>query len=185
MKFTMIRVSTPAPAIMSAFQPEGRRKGYKHVFPLVKHFPVVVYTPSTNIPCRNSLTWPHLTQGRWRYVGFILGSCVPKYTVLMGALWYGKRTSIEGPILRDRNSGFWLFYHLANQESSLPRTLKSSVMFQSAHSLAAAPGSSECHKIKWTGLWADLNCDQTSWSSVGPQIFFLVWWVTKGVRPWV
>lgn len=95
--------------------------------------------------------WPHLAQGRWRYVGFILGCCVPSYTVLVGLLWdWGKgRTNIERPLAVVPGS----FCHLANSKSSLPGAWKSSVMLQFMHSPGILIMSQDKSELAYEQSW--------------------------------
>lgn len=50
---TQSKMSTPAPALTSAFQPAERRKGYKKdmAFPFMNHFPELVSTTYTYLSC--------------------------------------------------------------------------------------------------------------------------------------
>ena len=58
-------------------------------FPVVKHSPglyiILLYIPLLSYPVVRALfTWPHLAQGRLRYIGSHLGSHVPSCTLLKG-----------------------------------------------------------------------------------------------------
>ena len=71
-------------------------------FSVMKHSPelyvMLLYLPLLHISCVRALfTWPHLAQGRLRYIGSHLGSHVPSYTLLIGLC----RASLVGELVEN------------------------------------------------------------------------------------
>ena len=71
-------------------------------FSVMKHSPelyvMLLYLPLLHISCVRALfTWPHLAQGRLRYIGSHLGSHVPSYTLLIGLC----RASLVGELVKN------------------------------------------------------------------------------------